>query len=345
MGCRKRNKLFLYIMQEMRVSFTRLPIDLVLCLIGCAILIVFVVFNIVYPVRLILGISFILFIPGYVLVFALFPSNRLDGGISFGERIGLSLVASVAIIPLFGLALNFSPWGISLYSILLTISFFIFCVGIFGLFRWYSTSISDRLIISFNSSFLKFENNFNKIFTIILGALILTAVLLTIYVIVVPKEGEKFTEFYILDVNGRAYQYPQNLSIEANASSVNVTAILGISNHEYKKMTYSIQVWLVNQTISYNFSERKNETVINQMWLVYEDIVILNHDPINLDPQSSQWEKNISFSLNRTGFFKLAFLLFKSPNEAPILYETSKETANQIFNTAYRELYLWITIT
>ena len=36
---------------------------------------------------------------------------------------------------------------------------------------------------------------------------------MTAYVIITPKEGEKFTEFYILGPNGTASDYPTELKV------------------------------------------------------------------------------------------------------------------------------------
>ena len=73
------------------------------------------------PVRIILGLPFILFFPGYVLICALFPGkNDLD----IIERLALSMGLSIAITSLIGLALNYTPFGVRLY--LVTISLFSF---------------------------------------------------------------------------------------------------------------------------------------------------------------------------------------------------------------------------
>jgi uncharacterized membrane protein len=327
-------------MREMKVSFTRFPVDLVLCLVGSAILVPLALFDLENPVRLILGVPFMLFIPGYVLVSALFPFIKQQGNVSLSERIGLSLVASVAIVPLLGLALNYSPLGIRLQPMLLLVSVFIFGVGSVALYRWYVTSPDKRFILTFNGSLPIFRNKFDKIITMVLGIFIVTAIVLTVYVIVVPKVGEKFTEFYVLDSNGSAYQYPQNLSIGEN-----VSVILGISNHEYQDITYTVQAWLVNQTTFYDTSEQKNETIINHMWLMYENRVKLNHTSVDLDPQGPQWENTTTFSVNHKGFFKLVFLLFTTPTGHYVLDEDYRERADELIKGAYRELHLWVTIT
>ena len=68
-------------------------------------------------IRSILGLILILFIPGYSLIAALFPRKMDLDGI---ERAALSFGLSVAVTPLIGLALNYTPWGIKLSPIFLS---------------------------------------------------------------------------------------------------------------------------------------------------------------------------------------------------------------------------------
>ena len=72
--------------------------------------------------RIALGLLFVLFFPGYTLLSALFPKRDDLDGI---ERIALSFGLSIAIVPLIGLILNYTPWGIRLYPILISITLFI----------------------------------------------------------------------------------------------------------------------------------------------------------------------------------------------------------------------------
>ncbi|MGA3406644.1 MAG: DUF1616 domain-containing protein [Candidatus Bathyarchaeia archaeon] len=65
------------------------------------------------PVRWVLGSVFVLFIPGYVAVEALFPTRDLDSI----ERLALSIGLSLTLVPLVGLLLNFTSWGLTLPSI------------------------------------------------------------------------------------------------------------------------------------------------------------------------------------------------------------------------------------
>jgi hypothetical protein len=69
--------------------------------------------------RWVLGSVFVLFIPGYVSVEALFPKGRELDGI---ERLALSVGLSLALVPLVGLLLNYTPWGIRLDPIMASLT-------------------------------------------------------------------------------------------------------------------------------------------------------------------------------------------------------------------------------
>ena len=81
-------------------------------------------FPIVYA-RYILGSLFVLFLPGYSFIKALFPkqvpiktgSEELDNI----ERIALSIGMSLALVPITGLLLNYTPWGIRTTPITLSL--------------------------------------------------------------------------------------------------------------------------------------------------------------------------------------------------------------------------------
>lgn len=59
-------------------------------------------------VRYVLGSIFVLVLPGYSFIKALFPTKELDNI----ERSALSMGMSLALVPIAGLLLNYTPWGI-----------------------------------------------------------------------------------------------------------------------------------------------------------------------------------------------------------------------------------------
>lgn len=93
-------------------------------------------------IRWVLGSVFVLLIPGYVTVEALFPKGRELDGI---ERFALSVGLSLALVPLVGLLLNYTPWGIRLTPILISLTIFTVGLCLAGLLRKFQLSARIRM--------------------------------------------------------------------------------------------------------------------------------------------------------------------------------------------------------
>ena len=76
-------------------------------------------------VRNVLGLIFVLFLPGYAFIKALFPTTvHLQTGtenLHNIKRIALSIGISLVLISIVGLILNYTPWGIRLVPITLSL--------------------------------------------------------------------------------------------------------------------------------------------------------------------------------------------------------------------------------
>ncbi len=127
----------------------------------------------------------------------------------------------------------------------------------------------------------------DKVLTIILVSAIITALAATVYVIVTPKKGEEFTEFYYLGPGGKATDYPTNLS-----SAEKGEVIVGVVNHEYENVSYLFRAEIENRTIgTKSFQLAHNETL----------------------------EFPFVFTAGEKGKKKLEFLLFKEGTATPYL--------------------------
>jgi uncharacterized membrane protein len=259
--------------------------------------------------RIVLGLPFLLFFPGYVTVLALFPEKE---DLETLERVALSFGLSIAIAPLIGFGLNYTPFGIRLVPILACLSIFNIVVALVGEYRRnkaiapYLPFDPIKLYNDAAGSFKK-EKGLDKTLTVILVISILASVVALVYVIAVPREGENFTEFYILGPDGKAEGYPHNLTVGEEAS-----IIIGISNHEYETVNYTVELWLVNATFV------DNETQVNEMYYYDSFNVVLDHTDVDLEGNwTKQWETLYTFSINKTGSYKLWFLLYK--DGAPVL--------------------------
>lgn len=81
-----------------------------------------------YPfvlVRYLLGSVFIMFLPGYSVLRSLFPERMRVSGqdreVEGAERIVLAIVMSMALVPMVGLLLNYTPFGLSTSSITMSL--------------------------------------------------------------------------------------------------------------------------------------------------------------------------------------------------------------------------------
>src|SRR5438552_15525330 len=79
-----------------------------------------------------LAILLVLFFPGYLLVAALFPE---DTTIDWIERTALSFGLSVAVVPLLGLLLYFTPFGMKVEPMITTIAAFTVVAGFTAYWR------------------------------------------------------------------------------------------------------------------------------------------------------------------------------------------------------------------
>ena len=242
-------------------------------------LILIIIFIPSFVLRIILGLPFLLYFPGYSLILALFPKKDQIDGI---ERFALSFGLSIAVVPLIGLILNYTPLGITLESTLYSITGFIFIASIIASLRLARLDESDRFTLKFQSLRPGWEGTkWDKALSVVLIISILAAITVLGYVIANPKVGEKFTEFYVLGPGGEAADYPTEISTGEEAS-----VILGIINHEQEKTSYLVEI--IIDGISY--SEK---------------------GPLNLE-NDEKWESKVSFQSDKPGNDqKVEFLLYR----------------------------------
>ena len=121
------------------------------------------------------------------------------------------------------------------------------------------------------------------------------------YVVTTPREGEHFTEFYVLGSGGKTENYPNNLTVNQSGQ-----VILGISNHEYRIITYTIEVWLANLTYA------NSVTTVHNLWFIETMNITLNNTPVNVeDDWTKQYEVQYNISVPFTGQYKIWFILLK----------------------------------
>jgi uncharacterized membrane protein len=252
------------------------------------ILILVVTFLPTNVLRIILGIPFVLFFPGYALMAALYPKKDPISGI---ERVALSLGLSIAVTPLIGLILNYTPLGIRLESVLYSLFFFIFVTSLIAWLRRRRLPEAERFSFELHLalSALWRGGTRDRVLSIVLVLAILGALGAMGYVIAKPKAGQSFTEFYILGLSGKATDYPSELEVGEEGK-----VIVGIANHEHEAVTYQVEV---------RIGGAKNNEV----------------GPIVLQPDE-KWEKEAGFVPKVPGKNQaVEFLLYKNGQLDPNL--------------------------
>lgn len=254
--------------------------ELLLLNLLAALLIIIIIFLPPNILRIILGTLFVIFFPGYVLMVTLFPGKGQMGGV---ERIALSFGMSIAVVPLIGLILNYTPWGIRLESILGAVASFIFIMSLIAWFRRQRLPREERFGAEFHVALPSREIGiWDKTLSILLLLAILGAFGTVGYIIASPKVGERFSEFYILGLEGKAVDYPTELAVGEEGM-----VIVGIINNERKVVSYRVEVKVDD--------EKKNEV----------GPVVLEHD--------EQWEGEVGFVLEKVkDNQRVEFLLYKN---------------------------------
>jgi uncharacterized membrane protein len=195
------------------------------------------------PLRIVLGLLFLLFFPGYVLIAALFP--RRDS-LDTIERVILSFAVSIAFVPLTGVALNYTTWGITSQSVVVTASVFIVLGSAVALYRRLRLAKDERFDIRPHVGRPQ-PGQWSKL-NVVLSALLVLAVLGTIGIVVytvnAARSGDKFTEFYVLSTEGTVKGLPEKLTVGRPGE-----VILGIENHEHETTTYRIEIWIAGKKI------------------------------------------------------------------------------------------------
>ncbi|MEM2240344.1 MAG: DUF1616 domain-containing protein [Candidatus Bathyarchaeia archaeon] len=85
-------------------------------------------------IRYVLGSIYVLYLPGSMLIEALYPRGE---DLEPLERMALSIGLSLAVVPLIGLILNYTPWGIRLTPTTLSLAIFTEAMAILALARKY----------------------------------------------------------------------------------------------------------------------------------------------------------------------------------------------------------------
>jgi uncharacterized membrane protein len=299
------------------------------------------------PARIVLGLPFVLFAPGYVFIAALFPEAgsgpvgdgaeggeredatgiREGSGIDGIERVALSFGTSIVIVPLIGLVLNFTPWGIRLVPVMVSVGGFTLLVAAVASHRRNELPADERFAVPYRewlvtgrAELFHPETRLDKALNVLLVVSLLVAVGSVGYAVAVPKQGEAFTELYLLtegtDGELVADDYPQNFTVGEPRS-----LYVGVGNHEQRTVNYTVVVELQDVEFENNESRVLQQERLNRFQTT------LSHN--------ETWQRNHTVEPTMTGErLRLTYLLYR--DEAP---------PQPTVENAYREVHLWVNVS
>ncbi|WP_292520646.1 DUF1616 domain-containing protein [Methanoculleus sp.] len=234
----------------------------------------------------------------------------------------------IAITPLSGLMLSYAPGGVRPAPIPLMLAAFNRAIGLTVQSQKNKRAEEVHLIAPGQTHFSSTKGNSSstspspaeRVLSIVLAAALLVAAATTILIVVSPKEGEKFTEFYILGPKGKAADYPTEFM-----AGVPQTVIIGIGNHEYRDITYTVETFAV---------ESRYDSAANQSTVI--SATLLDRFSVTV-PHNQTVEQPYSFRIMDPDANRIEFLLHKEtpPEESP---------ESNLLDAGYRNLHLWLRV-
>lgn len=167
------------------------------------------------PLRIVFALPLLLFVPGYVLIAAMFPRKS---ELSLIERFTLSIGMSIAIFVFDGFAISVTSWRFRPGPIVYSLSLITLLLTLITLAVRTRIPVQDRFYIdpSLFSAFLAVMRSDEKpseieraLIIALVGSIIIASGML-IYAKLTFEE-ERFTAFYILGEGGKAENYPKEV--------------------------------------------------------------------------------------------------------------------------------------
>jgi len=317
------------------------PLDIFLCLVYSLLLIPVILLDINDLLRMVLGLPFLLFIPGYLFLLSVAPNHSARSEIEAIHKIAISIGLSIALVSLDGILLFYSPLGFNLLSIVVSLFLIVLVCGLVAIYRRRKLQKQNQFALSLNVPTFASKSKIDKILIFILVLAVMLTVFTAVLISFLPTKQESFTEFYILGASGKTILYPKNLT---KGQLSNIT--IGLVNQEHKTVDYTIEIWLVNQTLMYDNMTKTMNTTYHEMWFLNKLTVHLDHFTPNPDKTwQPQWERPYNFSVNnKTGPYTLMFLLFTSPALEYSTLVNYKDIAATEIQSAYQSIYIWLNI-
>lgn len=310
---------------------SRLPVDLAVAA-AYAVVAALAVPGTPTPLRVVIGLPLVSFVPGYVLLAVLFP-RRADPG--WGARLALSLVASLAVVSLLAVAVAAVADGIGVDAVLGSLAGFVLVGAVLGGVRRLRVPAEQRLGLPVRRAAALRDavldaNRVDAVVTLALVVAVLVGGSALAFGLAAPDRGASYTEFALLAENESgdlvAGGYPT--SFVAGESRA-VTA--AVTNHEGTAVEYTVVVEVQRVRPTGGDDLRGDDSDADPVDVVEQRELVRRSETV---AAGDAWRETIDVAPALTGDdLRLAYYLYRG--DAP---------ADADSGTAYRRLHLRIVV-
>lgn len=291
--------------------------------------------------RILLGFLFVVFAPGYALVSLLLPASTSDPDanlrystgnwslvVTTVERAILSIGFSVMLVPLLGIVLNYSSWGLQPVPMVVSIGALTIGLSVLAAARRRRVPPSRRYgpssfgVLAHLRAWLAAPDHRLEIaLNVGIAIGLVVAVAGVGLAIATVDNGERYTEFYLLGEDSEtgepvADEYPTQLTQGEEAE-----LYVGLTNQERERTTYTVVVLMDRMA-----GPPGNKTVTERTELDRFERTV---------EYGATWERRHTIEPSMEGErLRVTYLL----------YEGSAPTEPTVDN-AYRNLHIWVNVS
>lgn len=202
------------------------------------------------PLRSIVVWPFVLFIPGYVVVSALFPAKNAphptpeDDRASLDDldRLLLSVGVSFAVVPVVGLVLDQTVWGLTTASLAVGISVVVLSGSVVAAWRRLHLPADERFELPVDRATGRIRTLWaGPPLRVVLNLLVVGSVLVTAasvgYAFANPANTDPYTEFAVVAETADGDRLSRSYAdVLANGG----TLVISVTNHERERVSYTV---------------------------------------------------------------------------------------------------------
>lgn len=208
--------------------------------------------------RAVVGFPILFFVPGYVLLAALFPAERAPGrtarrglpttgrGLDVPTRLALSFGISVALLPVFAVALAFTPFGFGTASLLGLLTVFVLVGATVGAVQRLRLPPEARFQLSARrrvAGFLGFLTGPESRAGVAVNLLLVVSVLVAgtgfAYAVFVPPADQGYEDFMLLTESADGEYVSSGYPTEFTRGQ-GQELVVGVANHREAATSYTV---------------------------------------------------------------------------------------------------------